>query len=49
MKVKFAWYDIWIGAFWDRKRRILYICPLPMLLIEIPFPVQPEQDLGKRQ
>lgn len=37
MRIKFAWYDMWVGAFWDRKRRILYICPLPMLLIEIPF------------
>jgi hypothetical protein len=37
MKFKFAWYDLWVGAFWDRKRKILYICPLPMLLIEIQF------------
>ena len=39
MKIKFAWYDLWIGAFWDRNRRILYVCPLPMFLIEIPFTV----------
>ena len=45
MKIKFAWYDIWIGAFWDRKQRVLYICPLPMVLIVIPFgTVQPERE-----
>lgn len=27
MKIEpvFAWYDIWIGAYWDRKGRWLYL------------------------
>lgn len=35
VKLFFAWYDLWIGAYWDRKNRILYICPLPCFVILI--------------
>jgi hypothetical protein len=37
IKPMFAWYDIWIGAYWDRERRRLYVLPLPMLGIVIQF------------
>ncbi len=33
----FAWYDMWIGAYYDRAWRVLYVCPLPMVVIEIRF------------
>lgn len=26
-----AWYDLWIGAFWDGKKRWLYVLPLPCI------------------
>lgn len=37
IETKFAWYDLWVGAFWDRQKRTLYVCPLPMLLIVVRF------------
>lgn len=37
IKPLFAWYDLWIGAFWDRKQRKLYILPLPMVGVVITF------------
>ncbi len=42
MKVRpiFAWYDLWIGAFWDAPKRRLYILPLPCVGIRIDFPKQ---------
>jgi len=37
MKVtfKFRSYDFWIGFFYNRTFRILYICPLPMCVFRI--------------
>jgi hypothetical protein len=35
VKFIFAWYDFWIGLFWDSKRNALYILPLPMFGVRI--------------
>ena len=31
----FAWYDMWVGAYWSRLAKTLYICPLPMIVVRI--------------
>jgi len=33
----FAWYDLWIGAYWSVKDRTLYLCPLPCWVIAVTF------------
>lgn len=37
MKIKpmFAWYDFWVGFFYDRKNKILYFFPVPMFGFKI--------------
>lgn len=39
MRVKsvFAWYDLWVGAFWDAKKRRLYILPVPCCGVVLDF------------
>jgi hypothetical protein len=33
----FAWYDLWVGVYWDRKTRRLYVLPVPMLGFVVEF------------
>lgn len=32
-----AWYDMWVGFFWDKKKHWLYIFPIPCIGIVIKF------------
>ena len=35
IKIFFAWYDFWIGWYFDRKYGYLYVCLLPTIVIRI--------------
>ena len=35
VKFSFLWYDFWVGFYYDRANKILYICPVPMCVIKI--------------
>ena len=39
MKIEFIfkWYDLWVGFFWDKKKRWLYFFPIPMCGIIFKF------------
>jgi hypothetical protein len=40
MKIQFIfkWYDIWIGFFYDKKKKWIYFLPLPMIGVIIKLP-----------
>ena len=35
VRLKFCWYDFWVGWYWDRKWMKLYICLVPMVVLEV--------------
>lgn len=37
VSIYFKWFDFWVGWFWERRSRSLYICPLPMVGIKLCF------------
>ena len=36
-KFFFRWYDLWIGAYYDRRDRRLFVCFLPTLGVVFDF------------
>ena len=48
MKIQFLfkWYDLWVGIFYDRKNRWIYILPLPTVGVIIKLPPPPVEKLN---
>lgn len=34
VKVFFAWYDFWVGFYYDREFKELYVCPFPCVVFK---------------
>lgn len=36
LNIRFSifWYDFWVGWYYDRVAKVLYVCPLPMLVFK---------------
>ena len=43
----FAWYDLWVGAYWDRAHRRLYVLPVPCVGFVIQFARPVRKPKGK--
>jgi len=37
IKVFWAWFDFWVGAYYDQKKSILYVCPFPTVVVAFSF------------
>lgn len=37
IKPIFAWYDFWVGLFWDKSKKRLYFLPLPCVGVVLDF------------
>jgi len=35
MRLIFAWYDFWVGFYYDRNKKYLYIFPVPMIGLRV--------------
>jgi hypothetical protein len=35
VSVSWLWYDLWVGAYWARDERVLYVCPFPTVVFRV--------------
>jgi hypothetical protein len=39
-KFFFAWYDMWIGVFVDKKKKFIYFCPFFCVVLRFKYGVK---------
>lgn len=42
----FAWHSMWIGIFWDKKKKWFYFLPFPTIGFILKFKEETEEDLN---
>lgn len=49
VRLSFKWYDLWVGAFISFKMKTVFICLVPMVVIEVSWapPLARKYDLVK--
>ncbi len=43
LHVSIKWFDLWVGIYYDRDARIVYICPIPtvcFMYVQKPMPYE---------
>jgi hypothetical protein len=41
---EWLWYDFWVGVYWSRATRTLYICPLPTFVLSVSWGAALQQE-----
>ena len=41
LSLSFAWYDLWVGAYWSREKRVLHLCLIPTIVLSLMFKPRP--------
>ncbi len=44
MRISFAWFDLWVGAYFDQRSRTWYVCPVPTILLTFPPKGDPQEN-----
>lgn len=36
-RIEWKWFDLWVGVYYDKFDRTLYVCPVPTLVLSWEF------------